>query len=227
MSRIIVITGTDTGAGKTVLTALLAGHLRAAGVRVAALKPISSGTRTDARMLRRATGNALMLDEINPWHFDLPVAPLVAARCRGRRVELREVLTHVWKIAHRFETVLIEGAGGLLSPLGEGFSTRELITELSTEVFIAAKNQLGVVNHVRLTIEALPPLIANRARVVLISTSRSSAVNRANHTLLSEFLGESRVSILRWLRNVQDLKANLSLPQIHLAMASLLQPLRA
>ncbi len=225
MSRIIVITGTDTSVGKTVLTGLLAGHLRAAGVNVAALKPVSSGERSDARMLRRAMGNALTLDEINPWHFDLPIAPLLAARHRGQRVQLRDVLAHVWKIAHRFDTVLVEGAGGLLSPLGEGFSTRELIVELRAEVFIAAKNQLGVVNHVRLTLEALPPLIGGRARVALVSPARDGAVSRTNHALLAEFTGESRLSKLKWFRRAQDLEANLGAPQTRAALASLLRPL--
>jgi len=213
--------------GKTVLTALLAGHLRAAGVSVAALKPISSGKRTDAHLLRRAMGNALTLDEINPWHFDLPIAPLLAARHRGERAELRDVLAHIWKIAHRFDTVLVEGAGGLLSPLGEGFSTRELIVELSADVFIAAKNQLGVVNHVRLTLEALPPLIGGRARVVLMSPARDGAVGRTNHGLLAEFIGEPRLSKLKWFRRAEDLETNLRAPQTHAALASLLRPLEA
>jgi dethiobiotin synthetase len=205
VSRIIVITGTDTGVGKTVLTSLLAIYLRANGVGVAALKLLSSGERLDARLLRRAIGNALTLEEINPWHFDLPVAPLLAARRRGQRVELREVLAHVWKIAHRFDTVLVEGAGGLLSPLGEGFSTRELIVELGAEVFIAAKNQLGVVNHVRLTIEALPPLIGGRARVILVSPSRKSAVSETNCALLAEFISEARISTLPHLQHVHEI----------------------
>lgn len=222
MSRIIVITGTDTGVGKTVLTALLTRYLRAAGVNVAALKPISSGQRTDARSLRRALRGTLTLDEINPWHFDLPLAPLLAARHQGQRVELREVLTHVWGIAHRFDTVVVEGAGGLLSPLGEGFSTRELITELGAEVFIAAKNQLGVVNHVRLTLEALPPVIRGRARVVLVSPPRNGAISRTNGALLAEFIGESRVSKLPWSRGLQNIETDRLPPPIRSILAALL-----
>jgi dethiobiotin synthetase len=222
VSRIIVVTGTDTGVGKTVLTAVLTRYLRAASLNVAALKPVSSGERTDARALRRALRGALTLDEINPWHFDLPFAPLLAARHQGQRVELREVLTHIWGIAHRFDTVLVEGAGGLLSPLGEGFSTRELITELGAEVFIAAKNQLGVVNHVRLTLEALPPLIGGRARVVLVSPPRGGVVSRTNHALLAEFIGESRVSKLPWSRGLQNVETNRLAPPVRSVLSALL-----
>ena len=80
LKRIIFITGTDTGVGKTVLTALLVRFLRERGVKAVALKPICSGDRADARALRAAMDGALSLDEINPWHFRAPVAPLLAAR---------------------------------------------------------------------------------------------------------------------------------------------------
>ena len=124
MQRIIVITGTDTAVGKTVLTALLAHHLRGLGVSVAALKPICSGNRSDAKLLRAAAGKVLSLDEINPWHFRASLAPLLAARQQKVRVGWREVLASVHSVAHLFPVMLVEGAGGILSPLVEGFSTR-------------------------------------------------------------------------------------------------------
>jgi dethiobiotin synthetase len=199
VQRIIVITGTDTGVGKTVLTTLLASHLRADGLNVAALKPICSGGRDDARVLHRAQRGELKLDEINPWHFRAPLAPLLAARKEGKRIELREVVTHVHTMSQRFPFVLVEGGGGLLSPLGEHFSTRELIAALGAEVFVVARNQLGVVNHVRLTLEALPPIIAARARVVLMSPKRPDPSTRTNPELLAEFSGGPPVVVLPWI----------------------------
>src|SRR5882672_12907659 len=106
----LFITGTDTGVGKTVLTSLLARHLRERGVAVAALKPICSGGRADARALHASLDGALTLDEINPWHFRAPLAPLLAARQEQKRVTLREVTSHVRAIASRCEVILIEGA---------------------------------------------------------------------------------------------------------------------
>jgi dethiobiotin synthetase len=82
------ITGTDTGVGKTVLTALLTRHLRERGVNAVALKPVCSGDRADARALHAASAGALTLDEINPWHFRAPMAPLLAARRERKRVAL-------------------------------------------------------------------------------------------------------------------------------------------
>ena len=79
MKRTLFITGTDTGVGKTVLTALLARFLRARGVYVAALKPVCSAAER-CRKHFAALDGALPLDEINPWHFRAPLSPLLAAR---------------------------------------------------------------------------------------------------------------------------------------------------
>src|SRR5664280_2498160 len=89
------ITGTDTGVGKTVLTALLTRHLRERGVNAAALKPVCSGGRNDVRALRAAMKGALTPNEINPWHFRAPLAPLLAARRERKRVTPANVLAHI------------------------------------------------------------------------------------------------------------------------------------
>jgi dethiobiotin synthetase len=198
VQRIIVITGTDTGVGKTVLTAWLAAHLHARGERVAALKPLCSGGRDDARALHRALDGALTLDEINPWHFRAPLAPLLAARKERRRVQLPEVLAHIRSIARQFDTVLVEGAGGLLSPLGEDFSTRELITALRTEVIVVGRNQLGVANHLRLTLESLPPSYAAKTKVALMSPPRPTLASRTNPELIREFIRPASLIVLPW-----------------------------
>jgi dethiobiotin synthetase len=221
VSRIIVVTGTDTGAGKTVFTALLTHFLRHQGNHVAALKPICSGGRADARALHRASAGALPLDEINPWHFRAPVAPLLAARNEKVQVHLREVASHIHTIALRFSIVLVEGAGGLLSPLGENFSTRELIAALTADVIVVARNQLGVVNRTRLTLEALPPLTRARAKVVLISPQRSTAASRTNIALLSEFIGEGHIVALPWI-DVRQLRAVVTSPRVQRALKGLI-----
>ncbi|HEY2329734.1 MAG TPA: dethiobiotin synthase, partial [Verrucomicrobiae bacterium] len=123
MKRTFFITGTDTGVGKTVLTALLAQFLRERGVRAAALKPICSGGRADAKMLHAALGGALTLDEINPWHFRAAIAPSLAAKLEKKSVTRAQVLAHIRATQKNFDVILVEGAGGLLSPLGEKFDS--------------------------------------------------------------------------------------------------------
>jgi dethiobiotin synthetase len=190
------ITGTDTGVGKTVLTALLVRHLRERGVNAVALKPVCSGDRADARALHAASAGALTLDEINPWHFRAPVAPLLAARCDRKRVAPAGVLAHVRAMQKRFDMVLIEGAGGLLSPLGENFDSRDLIAALRATPMVVCPNRLGAVNQILLTLAALPRSASCRARVVLMSPSKPDASASTNVSLLAEFLDAKRIFCL-------------------------------
>lgn len=198
-ARLLVITGTDTGVGKTVLTCLAARHLRQAGVAVAALKPVCSGGRTDARRLAAASGSGLTLDEVNPWHFRPPIAPLLAARRLGLRLNRAEVLRHIQRVSRQFEWVLVEGAGGLLSPLGEDFDTRDLILGLKAWPLVVCPNRLGAINQALLAMEALPAAIAKQGQVVLMSRRRRSVVERGNVEILAERLGPARVHELPWL----------------------------
>ena len=194
--EIFFVTGTDTGVGKTVLTVLLVKYLRESGVNAASLKPICSGGRTDARKIYEAMNKALSLDEINPWHFRAAIAPLMAARAEKRKVKLSQVLAHVRALQRRFDVLLIEGAGGLLSPLGEGFDSRDLIVTLRAMPIIVAQNKLGTVNQVLLTLEALPKNLRAKSRVVLVSPEKPDASTKTNAKLLAEFFDPGKVSLL-------------------------------
>jgi dethiobiotin synthetase len=166
---------------------------------VAALKPLCSGDRKDAEMLRAAAGNVISLDEVNPWWFRAPLTPLLAARREGRRVRLAEVLMHVRAMRRRFSMVLLEGAGGLLSPLGKDFDALDLIVRLEARVLVVSVNRLGVVNQVLLTLRALPRDIAQDARVVLMTARRPDYSSRSNVRLLRELVEPGRVEVLPWL----------------------------
>jgi dethiobiotin synthetase len=196
---VFFVTGTDTGVGKTVLACLLTRYLRDAGVGVAALKPVCSGDRKDARLLRAAAGGVLSLDRINPWHFRAPVTPLAAARHEKRTVRLTQVLAHVRRMGRQFQTVIVEGAGGLLSPLGESFDSRDLIAALGATPIVVCPNRLGAINQSLLVQAALPPRIARRAQVVLTLPERPDAASRSNRQFLAEKLGAARIHVLPWL----------------------------
>jgi dethiobiotin synthetase len=198
-SRIFFITGTDTGVGKTVFAVLVTQHLRGRGFRVAALKPVCSGNREDARLLREAAGKALPLDEVNPWHFRAPLAPLLAARMEKKRVRLREAVAHIRRVAKSFEVVVVEGAGGLLSPLGEDFDSRDLIKALGATPIIVCPNKLGAVNQVRLVMDALPPATVRQACIVLVNPARPDAASRTNLKVLKEFVDPNHVRVMPWL----------------------------
>lgn len=199
--RILFVTGTDTGAGKTVFAALLTRHLLRQRHSVAALKPICSGGRADARALRTAASETLSLDDVNPWHFRAPLAPVLAAREEGKHVTLAAVVEHIRAIQKQFTTVVIEGAGGLLSPLGEGFDSRDLIAALRATPIIVSLNRLGAVNHLRLTLAALPRAGTRSAQVVFINPPRPNLASRTNPALFTEFFDGRRIHQIPWQKN--------------------------
>jgi dethiobiotin synthetase len=221
VKRIFFITGTDTGAGKTVLTALLAQFLRERGVNAAALKPVCSGGRADARALHAAMGGALLLDEINPWHFRAPIAPLLAARRERKSVRLSAVLAHVRAMQKRFDVLLVEGAGGLLSPLGGDFDSGDLLAALDALPVVVAMNRLGAVNHILLTLKALPRRAAGRARVVWMSPPKRDAAVVTNAGLLAEFFDAKRIFTLQWLGENFSAGEALKNPQVRRTLRAL------
>lgn len=214
MKKNIFITGTDTGAGKTVLTVLLAEFSRAQKIRVAAFKPLCSGGRDDAEKIHAALGGALTLDEINPWHFRAPIAPVLAARREKKSVSLAAVLAHIRAAEKSFELTLVEGAGGLLSPLGENFDSRDLIVSLSATPIIVAQNKLGAVNHVLLTLAALPKNLRSRVRVVLMSPPKPDAAAATNAKLLAEFFPAKKIFTLPWLGGTFSAAAAVKKPTV-------------
>ena len=170
MKQIIFITGTDTGVGKTFVTAALVRALRKAGVHAGAVKPFATGNRDDARALRAAMDGELTLAEINPVFFRRPLAPMVAARLEGRRVPLRVRLS-----AQRFELLLVEGIGGWLVPLTEQVMVADWVATRGWPIVIVARAGLGTLNHTLLTVEAARRRGAKIAAVILNDVDRAGA----------------------------------------------------
>jgi dethiobiotin synthetase len=154
-ARIVFVTGTDTGVGKTVLTALLLSHLRQAGTKALAIKPFCSGGTEDVELLHSLQHTEMSRNEVNPYYFPEPVAPLVSARKHCRVIPFRAVTGVIQDVANQCDTLVIEGSGGLLVPLGEGYAVADLIAALSCEVLVVCRNRLGTINHTLLTVESL------------------------------------------------------------------------
>jgi dethiobiotin synthetase len=144
-------------------------------------------------------GKSLPLDEVNSWHFRAPLSPLLAARMEHRRVTQAQVVARVQAVARPFDLVVVEGAGGLLSPLGEGFDSRDLILALPATPIVVCPNRLGVVNQTLLALEALPKPVARRTQIVLMNPPRMDLAARTNWQLLEEFVDGERIHTIGWL----------------------------
>lgn len=170
-SRFVVVTGTDTSVGKTVVTAALAVAHEVAGRRVAVVKPAQTGVLPgepgDIETIVDLTG-ATDVHELT--RLDLPLAPESAARAVSAR--LPTIADHARAIrAIDADVVLVEGAGGLLVRLDlDGGTLRDLAAELGAEVVLVAREGLGTLNHIALTLAALAD-VGLTAQVVLGSCS--------------------------------------------------------
>jgi dethiobiotin synthetase len=113
------ITGTDTGVGKTYVTALLLAELRRQGIRAAAMKPIACGRdgRHDAEQFAALMNHEQPLDVLNPVYLRHPLAPSVAAKLERRRIDLRQIHSVFRLLSSVYSPLFVEGAGGLLVPI--------------------------------------------------------------------------------------------------------------
>ncbi|NGO40345.1 dethiobiotin synthase [Limisphaera ngatamarikiensis] len=218
---IFYITGNDTGVGKTVLTATWTRYLRDRGHRVVALKPLASGGRTDPRLLWESAGRIIPLDEVNPWWFRAPIAPAAAARRIGLRIELPRVVQHVQRLAQQFEIVLVEGAGGLLSPLGTNFDNRDLMQALQARPIVVVPNRLGAVNQTRLVCEALAGTQLPRPHCVLVNQPHHHPAIRTHAELLASYLPQNALHFFPWLRTFPDSLRRAIPPAIRNALTGL------
>jgi dethiobiotin synthetase len=201
--RVLFVTGTDTGVGKTFVTACCLAHLLRSGMSVRAVKPFCSGARTDAELLWELQGRELALDSINPFYFKAPLAPWTAARLERKLVRFDEALQFIREHREACDLLLIEGAGGLLSPLGEGFNAPDLIVELGAEVILVVPNKLGVLNHTLLTVEALAHRNVPILKIALVNVGSDDAAALSNELDLRQLLPKIPIYPIEFARGYQ------------------------
>ncbi len=182
--RGLFVTGTDTGVGKTVVTAALALALRERGVDAGVVKPVETGDG-DAAVLARLAELADGPGEIAPFSFAAPLAPLVAARLEGVELRLGEVAERVRALAQGRELVLVEGVGGLLCPVGPGWTIADLAAELGLPALVVARASLGTINHTLLTVREARRLGLDVTGVVL--NGRGDESEATNGELIESF----------------------------------------
>ncbi len=155
-----LITGTDTGVGKTVVTALLASSLRGRGVDAGVMKPVASGCdegeyglfSPDTLFFEKALGLPDPPRLVNPVRYRAPLAPSVAAGKEGRSLDISSLDLAYAELRRRREVLLVEGVGGLLVPLQGRFTVADLALGWELPLIVVARPSLGTINHAALTI---------------------------------------------------------------------------
>ncbi|MGQ0633759.1 MAG: dethiobiotin synthase [Planctomycetaceae bacterium] len=160
--RGLFITATDTGVGKTHLSTAIVRRLRQLGVRVGAYKPAASGAEegpcgpqwADVERLYAALDGEFPRERICPQRFSAALAPPVAARHEGRRVDCARLREGACWWRDRADLLVVEGVGGFLSPLSETETNADLACDLRFPLLVVARRTLGTINHTLLTLEA-------------------------------------------------------------------------
>jgi dethiobiotin synthetase len=192
--RGVFVTGTDTDVGKTVVAVGLVRSCVRLGMRVAVYKPVEAGAQTDALGLWEASGRLGPQEDVCRVRLALPAAPAVAAHEEGRAVGAADLLDGFRRQASRADVVVVEGAGGLLVPLAQGYCVADLAGDIGLPLLVVARDALGTINHTLLTLEAARTRSLPVAGVVLNRVYRDpDPTTRTNRATL---LGLTRLPVL-------------------------------
>jgi dethiobiotin synthetase len=196
--KAIFTTGTDTGVGKTTISASLCAFLSLRKeLDVGVMKPFESGLAKtggngptcDARSLKEASGTSDSLEEINPYTFEAALAPEAAAKLENIVIDIDKVNKTFKRLFKRHDVLVIEGAGGVLVPISEGFFFCDLIKAWDVSVIIVSKLGLGTINHTLLTNVFLQSMGISVLGVILNDTEGTKDIaTKTNPGILRQYL---------------------------------------
>jgi dethiobiotin synthetase len=183
------VTATDTGVGKTILSAALVAALRARGLPVRARKPVvtglDDGPPLDHELLASVSGEPPTA--VSPWRYGPAVSPHLAAELAGETIDVDALIADVRAAG---QPVIVEGIGGLLVPLAPDWDVRRLAHELGLGVVIAARPGLGTINHTLLTLEAARTAALEVRAVVLTPwPAEAGPIERSNAATIERLGG--------------------------------------
>jgi dethiobiotin synthetase len=185
------VTGSDTGVGKSWLTVRLLRELRSMFLRSVGFKPIACGDREDGLALLAAGDPSLglTLNEVNPVCYQAPAAPYTASVIEGRPLDWA-LLDSAWKkIEQLAEIVLVEGAGGVMTPVDASWTMRDLATRWELKVIVVTPNRLGALSQALCSVDCLEHIGATVEAVVLNGWEhQDAALCQTNIAVLEERL---------------------------------------
>lgn len=240
-ARGILVTGTDTGVGKTAVAAGLAAMWRTDGLDVGVMKPAETDHDPargswphDAQQLRAAAGSEDPVELVVPYVFAPPLAPLVAARQADAPIRFARIAECFNALHARHDLMLVEGAGGLAVPLAEGpngpLDYADLALELDLALLLVSRAHLGTLNHTALTLQYARQRGVQVAGVVIngLDRGREDPSTADNPALIEEMGGAPVFGVIDWLspepdstRMAEALRQHLNLDRLRLRLAGL------
>lgn len=211
-----LITGTDTGIGKTLIGCGIASALTGMGKKVGVLKPVETGCEvlddgdlypSDAMLLSTYASSSDPLYQICPFRYELPLAPYAAAKLEENPIHPEKLKAHFENHTRAYELMIVEGAGGLLVPITETYTFADLAMDLRIPILVVVGSRLGALNHTLLTFNYLRERsIPILGYVLNHPTSTSNLSIQTNPQSLSELTDVPCLGILPFLDLTGDLE---------------------
>jgi len=220
--RSLFVTGTDTGVGKTLVSAALLHHLARHHARVVGMKPVAAGGQVqqgeawvneDVLALRAASTTAVPPDLDNPVALPDPLSPHLAAQRAGRHVRVAELLAAQQTLLTLADVVLVEGAGGWRVPLNDDETLADLARAMAAPVVLVVGLRLGCLNHALLTAEAIRADGLHLAGWVANGVDPQMACRDENIATLRQRLGAPLLGVVPWLASPDARRIELNLPE--------------
>jgi dethiobiotin synthetase len=201
--RGVFVTGTDTGVGKTIVAAAVCAALADRGERVAAFKPVVTGTEEasdplwppDHELLAKAAGSGQAATDVTPYTFGPPLSPHYAAQLAGSEIDPERLRDRACELSAGVDALVCEGVGGLLVPLTDRYSVCDLAGDLDLPVVVVARTGLGTINHTRLTVEAARAAGLDVLGIVMTPWTDPRPIEESNRGTVEQLTG-IRVSTL-------------------------------
>lgn len=219
MAKGFFITGTDTGVGKTVISAAIVRLLKGMGYSVCAMKPLESGCvrkgesliPTDGTFLRTMAGMEEDIKVVTPYAFEAPLAPMAAAELEGADIDTGKIKRIFAGLSKKYDAAVVEGVGGLLVPIKRDYFVLDLIGELGLPVIIVSRPGLGTINHTLLTARCAIGAGVRVAGIVINENCRpkgrcrpedSDPSRRTNPGIIRELAGVPLLGIFPFLDEI-------------------------
>ncbi len=192
----VFVTGTDTGVGKTLVAAGIAGAMRRDGIDVGVMKPVATGIprkdgfkSSDAELLAKMAGSTDAEDEINPIFLPLEASPLAASRILNMDIKVEKIFSAFKRLTDKHEFVIVEGIGGVMVPIKENYFVVDMIKEMNLPVLIVSRAALGTLNHTLLTVRACKEYDLNVVGIVVNGVRDHNIVEKTASVIIRELTG--------------------------------------
>lgn len=205
------ITGTDTGAGKTIIAGAFIKVLCHLGVKTGAMKPVESGCVREGEILIPSDGMFLKqmaqmqepVTQVSPCCFESPLAPLAASELEKKSVSVTAIKKAFYSLYANYDALIVEGIGGLMVPLKTDYFVVDLAKEMGLPLVVVAKPGLGTINHVMLTVNYALKEGLQVAGIILNYSlpPENSLAEETNPPLLKQICPVPLIGIFPYLRN--------------------------